>query len=194
MMPRPGPRWRQLRGLVPARGRPATAYGSPAAAYGRPATARGIGLSRTSLAAAAAGAVMLAVPVIAVPAAWPVAVAGAAALLVAVPGRWPAAGRLAALAAVVTSGIGIAAGTVPLPLAAAEGTLVLAYLLVLDAAGSGLTGGRLRWARGHLPVLAAGFAAAVMTAVAAAAAVPASPWLVLAGAVAAGAALLVAAT
>jgi hypothetical protein len=56
MMPRPGPRWRQLRGLVPARGRPATAYGSPAAAYGRPATARGIGLSRTSLAAAAAGA------------------------------------------------------------------------------------------------------------------------------------------
>ena len=81
-----------------------------------------------------------------------------------------------------------------LPLTAAEGTLVLAYLLALDAAESGLTSGRPRWARGRLPVLAAGFAAALITAVAAAAAVPASPWLVLAGAAAAGAALLVAAT
>jgi hypothetical protein len=159
-----------------------------------PTTGHGMAVRRASLAAAAAGAVMLAVPVIAVPAAWPVAVAGAVALLAAVPGRWPAAGTLAALAAVVMGGIGIAAGTVPLPLAAAEGTLVLAYLLALDAAESGLTGGRLQWVRGRLPVLAAGFAAALITAVAAAAAVPASPWLVMAGAAAAGAALLVAAT
>ena len=72
-------------------------------------------------------------------------------------------------------------------MAAAGGTLVLAYLLALDAAESGLTGGR-------LPVLASGLAAALVTAAAAAAAVPASPWLVLAGAAAAGAALLVAAT
>jgi len=151
-------------------------------------------VSRVSLGAAVAGAVMVAVPVIAVPAAWPVAVAGAAALLAALPGRWPAAGTFAALAALVMGGIGIAAGTVPLPLTAAEGTLVLAYLLALDAAESGLTGGRLRWARGRLPVLAAGLAAALITAVAAAAAVPASPWLVLAGVAAAGAALLVAAT
>ena len=79
-------------------------------------------------------------------------------------------------------------------MAAAEGTLVLAYLLALDAAESGLTGGRLRWVRGRLPVLASGLAAALVTAAAAAAAVPASPWLVLAGAAAAGAALLVAAT
>ena len=128
------------------------------------------------------------------PAAWPVAIAGAAALLAALPGRWPAAGTLAALAALVIGGIGIATGTVPLPLAAGVGTLVLAYLLALDAAESGLTGGRLRWVRGRLPVLAAGFAAAVITAVAAAAAVPASPWLVLAGVAASGAALLVAAT
>jgi hypothetical protein len=184
-----------------ATSRPATSLSGQVTAPGRPATTprrptpgRGLVPSRTALAAAAAGAVMLAIPVIAVPAAWPAAVAGAAALLLAVPGRWPAAGTLAALAAVVTGGIGIAAGTVPLPLTAAEGTLVLAYLLALDAAESGLTGGRLRWARGRLPVLAAGFATALITAVAAAAAVPASPWLVLAGAAAVGAALLVAAT
>jgi hypothetical protein len=157
-------------------------------------TVRGLEVSRASLAAAATGAVMLAVPVIAVPAAWPLAIAGAAALLAALPGRWPVAGTLAGLAAVAMGGIGITAGTVPLPLAAAEGTLVLGYLLALDAAESGLTGGRLRWARGRLPVLAAGLAAALITAVAAAATVPASPWLVLAGAAAAGAALLVAAT
>ena len=147
-------------------------------------------VSRTSLAVAGIGAVMLAVPVIVAPAAWPATIAGASALLVAVPGRWPAAGTLAALAAVVTSGIGIAAGTAPLLLAAAEGTLVLAYLLALDAAESGLTSGRLRWARGRLPVLAAGLAAALITAVAAMTTVPASPWLVLAGVAAAGAALL----
>jgi hypothetical protein len=136
---------------------------------------------------------MLAVPVITAPGAWPVTIAGAAALLAAVPGRWPAAGTLAALAALVTSGIGIAAGTVPLPLAAACGTLVLAYLFALDAAESGLTSGRLWWVRGRLPVLAAGFAAALVTAIAAMTTVPASPWLVLAGVAAAGAALLVAA-
>jgi hypothetical protein len=146
-----------------------------------------------SLAAVGVGAVMLAVPVIAAPGAWPVTIAGAAALLAAVPRRWPAAGTFAALAAVVTTGIGIAAGTVPLPLAAACGTLVLAYLLALDAAESGLTSGRLRWVRGRLPVLAAGFAAALITAVAAMTTVPASPWLVLAGVAAVGAALLVAA-
>jgi hypothetical protein len=149
-------------------------------------------VSRVSLGAAVTGVVMLAVPAVAVPAAWPVAVGGAAALLAALPGRWPAAGTLSALAAVVMGGIGIAAGTVPLPLAAAMGTLVLAYLLALDAADSGLTGGRLRWVRGRLPALATGFAAALITAGASAAAIPASPWLVLAGAAAAGAALLVA--
>jgi hypothetical protein len=155
---------------------------------------RRMAVSRVSLAAAAAGAVMLAVPVLAVPAAWPVAIAGAVALLAALPGRWPGAGTLAALAALVIGGIGIATGTVSLPLAAAEGTLVLAYLLALDAAESGLTGGRLRWARGRLPVLASGLAAALVTAAASTAPAPASPWLVLAGAAAVGATLLVAAT
>ena len=150
-------------------------------------------MSRTSLGAAVVGAVMLAVPVIAAPGVWPVTIAGAAGLLAAVPGRWPAAATLAALAAMVTSGIGIAAGTMPLPLAAASGTLVLAYLLALDAAESGLTSGRLRWVRGHLQVLAAGFAAALVTAIAGMTTVPASPWLVLAGVAAVGAALLVAA-
>jgi hypothetical protein len=135
---------------------------------------------------------MLAVPVIAVPAAWPVSIAGAVALLAAVPARWPAAGTLAALAAVVTSGFGIATGVMALPLAAATGTLVLAYLLALDAAESGLTSGRLGWIRSRLAVLATGFAAALITAAAAVIRVPASPWLVLAGVAAASAALLVA--
>jgi hypothetical protein len=136
---------------------------------------------------------MLAVPVITAPGAWPVTITGAAALIAALPGRWPAAGTFAALAALVTSGIGIAAGTMPLPQAAASGTLVLAYLLALDAAESGLTSGRLQWVRGRIPVLAAGLAAALITAIAAMTPVPASPWLVLAGVAAIGAALLVAA-
>jgi len=157
------------------------------------AAGNGVHVSRAALAAAGTGAVMLAVPVIAMPATWPAAITGVAAGLAGLPGRWPAAGTLAAVAAVVAGGIGIAAGATSLPLAAAEGTLVLAYLLMLDAAETGLTGGRLRWARSRLPVLAAGLAAALITAAAAAAAVPASPWLVLAGVAAAGAALLVAA-
>jgi hypothetical protein len=136
---------------------------------------------------------MLAEPVSVAPGAWPVTIAGAAALLAAAARRWPAAGTLAALVAVVTSGIGIEAGTVTLPLAAASGTLVLAYLFALDAAESGLTTGRLRWVRSRLLVLAAGFAAALITAAAATATVPASPVLVLAGVAAIGAALIVAA-
>jgi hypothetical protein len=136
---------------------------------------------------------MLAEPVIVAPGAWPVTIAGAAALLAAAAGRWPAAGTLAALAAMVTSGIGIEAGAVTLPLAAASGTLVLAYLFALDATESGLTTGRLRWVRGRLLILAAGFAAALITAAAATATVPASPWLVLTGVAAAAAALIVAA-
>jgi len=170
-------------GPVPLRGRPS---------WGR-ALARGLPVSRAPLGAAGLGAVMLAVPVIAVPAAWPVAVVGAACLLAAVPGRWPPAGTLAALAALAASGIGIASGSVPLPLATASGTLVLAYLLALDAAESGLGGGGLRWIRGRLPVLVIGFAAALVTAAASAVTVPAAPWLVLAGIAAAGGALLVAA-
>lgn len=149
-------------------------------------------VTRWSLAAAGAGAVMLAEPVTVVPGAWPVTIAGAAALLAAAAGG-QAAGTLAALAAVVTSGIGIAAGAVTLPLAAISGTLVLAYLLALDAAESGPATGRLRWVRGRLLALAAGFAAALITAAAAMTTVPASPWLVLAGVAAAGAALIAAA-
>ena len=157
------------------------------------ALASGMPVSRASLGAAGVGAVMLAVPVISAPATWPAAVAGAACLLAALPGRWPAAGTLAALAAMTASGIGIASGATALPLAAAGGTLVLAYLLALDNAESGLTSGGLRWIRGRLPVLATGLAAALVTAAAAAVTVPAAPWLVLAGAAAAGGALLVAA-
>jgi hypothetical protein len=149
-------------------------------------------VTRRSLVAAGVGAVMLAEPVTVVPGAWPVTIAGAAALLAAAAGRWPAAGTLAALAAAVTSGIGIAAGTVTLPLAAISGTLVLAYLFALDAAESGPATGRRRWVRGRLLALAAGFAAALITAAAAATTVPAWPWLVLAGVAAAGATLITA--
>jgi hypothetical protein len=82
---------------------------------------------------------------------------------------------------------------VTLPLAAAAGTLVLAYLLALDAAESGPGSGWPGWLRGRLAVLATGLAAAVLTAAAAAVRVPASSWLAVAGAAAAGAALVVAA-
>jgi hypothetical protein len=150
-------------------------------------------VSRASASAASVGAVMLAVPVIITPAAWPATLVGALALVLAMTGRWPATGTLAALAALATSGVGIVVGTMPLLLAAASGTLVLAYLFALDAVESGLTGGIPQWARGRLTVLAVGFAAALVTAAAATATVPASPWLVLSGVAAIGAALLVAA-
>jgi hypothetical protein len=93
----------------------------------------------------------------------------------------------------IAAGAGVAAGTVPLPAAAAEGALILAYLLVLDFADSRLTGGSLPWIRSRGAVLAAGLAAALLTAAAAEATFPAAPWLVVAGVAAAGAALLVAA-
>ncbi|HUY48577.1 MAG TPA: hypothetical protein VMV92_23135 [Streptosporangiaceae bacterium] len=149
--------------------------------------------SRASLAATGIGAVMLAVAAGYTPAAWPLGVAGGAALIAGLPGRQAAAGTLAASAAVITAGIGVAAGTLPLPAAAAEGALILAYLLALDLADSRLTGGSLQWIRSRGPVLAAGFASALLTAAAAEAAFPAAPWLVVAGVAAAGAALLVAA-
>jgi hypothetical protein len=146
-----------------------------------------------ALAAAGVGAVMLAVAVAYTPAAWPLGVAGAGALIAALPGRWSAAGTLAASAAMIVAGIGVAAGTVPLPAAAAEGALILAYLLALDLADSCLTGGSLPWIRSRGAALAAGFATALLTTAAAEATFPAAPWLVVAGVAAAGAALLVAA-
>ena len=102
---------------------------------------------RASLAAAGTGAVMLAVATGYTPAAWPLAVIGAAALAAALPGRWAAAGTLAASAAVIIGVIGITAGTLPLPAAAAEGTLILAYLLALDLAAARLSSGSGRWVR-----------------------------------------------
>ena len=55
---------------------------------------------------------------------------------------------------------------------------------------SGPTTARLRWARSRLLALAAGFAAALITAAAAETPVTASPWLVLTGTAAGGAALI----
>jgi hypothetical protein len=137
------------------------------------------------------GAVMLGTAAGLVPAAWPGAVAGAIALGFAVPGMWPAAPTVAACAAVVTTGIGIAAGMVPLIGAAAEGTLVLAYLLTADLAGARLAGSGQGWASTGVPVVA-GAAAAAACALAAATKVPASPWLTTIGVAAAGAALITA--
>ena len=91
------------------------------------------------------------------------------------------------------AGIGIASGTLPLPAAAAEGTLILAYLLSIDLAGARLSGGSLPWIRERGPVLAAALAATLLTALAAEATLPAAPWLAVIGVAAAGAALLVAA-
>ncbi len=148
---------------------------------------------RAQLAAAVIGAVMLAFAVGYTPAAWPAGVAGAAALVAALPDRWAAAGTLAAAAAMLAAGIGVATGTLPLIAAAAEGTLILAYLLALDLADAQLTGGSRPWLRERGPVLAAGLAAALLTALTAQASFPAAPWLAVAGIAAAGAVLLVAA-
>ena len=93
--------------------------------------------------------------------------------------------------------VSIATGNMPLSAAAAEGVLILAYLLALDRAETRLTGATLRWASARVPVLAAGLAAASVTAasvtaVAAAAALSPSVWLAIVGPAAAGAVLLVA--
>ena len=146
---------------------------------------------RPWLASAGIGAVMLACAVGYTTVAWPAGVAGAAA--VALAGRWAAAGTLAACAAMLVAGVGIAAGTLPLPAAAAEGTLILAYLFSLDVAGLRLRRGWLPWIRQRGPVLAAALAAALLTALAAGVPLPATPWLAVTAVAAAGAALLVAA-
>lgn len=147
--------------------------------------------ARARLAAAGIGAVMLACAVGYTPVAWPAGVAGGAA--VALAGRWAAAGTLAACAATLIAGVGIAAGTLPLPAVAAEGTLILAYLLSLDLAGVRLRRGSLPWIRERGPVLATALAAALLTALAAGAPLPATPWLAVTGVAAAGAVLLLAA-
>jgi hypothetical protein len=85
--------------------------------------------------------------------AWPAGVAGAAA--VALADRWVPAGTLAACAAMLIAGVGIAADTLPLPAAADEGTLILAYLLSLDLAGVRLRCGLLPWIQERGPVTAA---------------------------------------
>jgi hypothetical protein len=136
------------------------------------------------------GAVMLGAAAGLVPAAWPGAIVGAVALGLAVPGRWPAAPTVAACAAVVTTGIGIEAGAVPLLGAAAEGVLVLAFLLAADLAAARLSGNAGHWAASAVPVVAAGAAAAAACALAAATNVSASPWLAMIGVLAAAAALL----
>jgi hypothetical protein len=93
---------------------------------------------------------------------------------------------------VVVSGIGLAAGTMPLPAAACEATLVLAYLLALELADAQLSSGTGRWVREHAPVLAAGFGSAALITAVAGLAVGASAWLAISGAAAAAAALLAA--
>jgi hypothetical protein len=138
------------------------------------------------------GAAMLGTAVGLVPAAWPGAAAGVIALGLAAGGRWPAAPTVAACAAVVSTGIGIAAGSAPMIGVAAEGALVLAYLLAADLADARLTGGTRRRVSSGVPVLAAGAAAATACAIAASVDVPASPWLTMIGVVAAGAALITA--
>jgi hypothetical protein len=170
-----------------------------------------------SLAASGAGAAMLGFPLAFDPAAWPLTIAGAAALcwpggtrhrpgapritvarnlralFAALPGRWTATGTAAAAAAMGTGCIAIIADRMHLAAAVAEAMLVLTYLLALDLAESRLSSGALRWLRERAAVLAAGLGAAVLTAIAAGTTAPASPWLAAAGVIAAGAALLVAA-
>jgi hypothetical protein len=148
--------------------------------------------SRAWLAAAGLGAAMLGTAAALDPAGWLIALAGAIALAAALALRWPAAGTGAAAAAVVLAAIGIVARALPGIAVVAGGTMILAYLLALDLAESGAAGGVLRQVRGRALVLAAGLAAAALTALAAAVPAAASLWLIVTGTVAAGSVLLVA--
>lgn len=147
------------------------------------------------VAAAVMGVVMEALPAVAVPAAaLPLAAAGLLAVLAAaVPGqpaglglRWAHAGTVAAAAAVAQC----VAGSLPAAALAAEGLLIVCYLILLDAPPRLSGPGARRWAAGQVPGVLAGCAVAGV--VLAALAVPgaASPWIALAGLAAAAAAYL----
>lgn len=143
-------------------------------------------------AAAVAGALMLAVAASRVPAP-ALALTGAAGLCVlaslsAPPGWREPAGTLAAAVAVVQCAAW-PPGTAAL---AAEGLLILGYLILLDAPGRAELAAATRWLQGQARYGAAGLAAAAVVLAALEVRSAQSAWIALAGLAAAVAAYLVA--
>jgi hypothetical protein len=111
-----------------------------------------------------------------------------AASLAGPPARWRVVGTLAAAVAVAESAL----GQPGLAVLAAEGLLILGYLLLVDAPPAMTGAVTLRWLRLQLPAAAWGTLTAAVVLVVLAVPVPVSAWLLVAGAAAAVAATVIA--
>jgi hypothetical protein len=156
---------------------------------GRDRTTRGLAVA---VATACLGAAMIVLPALALPARGQVlTVAGlalVAASLAGPLGRWNGFGTLAAAAAVVGSVLG-RPGTAAL---AAEGLLILGYLLLTDAPAAMPARVAARWLLRQLPAVAWAVLASAAVLLVLGIRVPVSAWLVAAGAGAAVAATVIA--
>ena len=104
------------------------------------------------------------------------------------PARWRAVATLAAAAAVIESAL-VRPG---LAVLAAEGLLILGYLLLVDAPHAMTAAVTVRWLRLQLPAAVWGAVTAATVLVVLAVPVPVSAWLLVAGAGAAVAATVIA--
>lgn len=163
-----------------------------AAVVGAGATVKGAGAGVNGVAvpgAAACGVLMLALPALTAPAlAQTITALGLLAVAVSLTGRWLPAGTLAATAAITQCVIAQPAAA----LIAADGLLILGYLLLLDAPRHTRPPPTRRWLRAQIPgVLAAALVTGAVLAAITLAAAP-SGWLALTGVAAAVAAYLIA--
>jgi len=138
------------------------------------------------------GAGMVVLPAPELPArAWALLPAGlllVAASLAGPSAPWRAVGTLAAAAAVIEAAL----GQPGLPVLAAEGLLILGYLLLADAPRAMAAATAVRWLGQQLPAVAWGTLATALVLVVLAVPVPVSAWLLVAGAGAAVAATIAA--
>jgi hypothetical protein len=143
-------------------------------------------------AAGCLGAGMIILPALELPShGWLLVLAGlllVAASLAGPPARWRAVGTLAAAVAVLESAL----GRPGLAVLAVEGVLILGYLLLVDAPVAMPRAVAARWLRLQAPAVFWGTLTAAIVLVVLAVPVPASAWLVVAGAGAAVAAILIA--
>jgi len=167
-----------------------TASRISAAVKGAGAAAKDAGVHSAAVSgAAASGVLMLALPALTAPAlAQAITAVGLLAVAVSLTGRWPPAGTLAATAAIAQCVIAQPATA----LIAADGLLILGYLLLADAPRHTRSPATRRWLGAQLPGIMA--AIPVTGAVLAAITRPAAPsaWIALAGIAAAAAAYLIA--
>jgi hypothetical protein len=151
--------------------------------------AAGTGWTSASVAAVAAGLVLVAAPAMAGPGwAYLVAMGGAVAAVVAVRRRSAALGTLAATAAIIECAVSHLS-TVGL---AGEGVLLLAFLLLASTPAALAPEAAGRWLRQQVPAALGGLAALVVVFAALEARPVASTWLVIAGLIAAVVAYLIA--